>query len=51
LLGLPLAGCLSTGGLALANLRAAKDLISGAGAGIKQPLKTGFHDPGGKSTI
>jgi hypothetical protein len=51
LLGFFLAGCLSAGGLAPGNLRAAKNLVSGVGAAIKQALKTGFHDPGGKSTI
>jgi hypothetical protein len=51
LLGFPLAGCLSTGGLALANLRAARNLLNKTGTTIKRQLKTGFHDPGGKSTI
>jgi hypothetical protein len=50
LLGFLLAGCLSTGGLALANLRAA-NLLNRTATTIKRLLKTGFHDPGGKSTI
>jgi hypothetical protein len=37
LLGFPLAGCLSTGGLALANLRAA-NLLNRTGTTIKRRL-------------
>jgi hypothetical protein len=51
LLGFPLAGSFPLGGLALANLRAARNLLNKTTTAIKRSLKTGFHDPGGKSTI
>lgn len=51
LLGCPLPGSLSTGGLALANQRSARNLLNRIGTAIKRLLKTGFHDPGGNTTI
>jgi hypothetical protein len=51
LIGFPLPGSLSTGDLALANQHAARNLLNRTGTAIKRLLKTGFHDPGEKSTI